>query len=68
MLRTTDMTKRNTPSRKRTPRTGMMRFAKNLAELMEMKRQYQAKAIMDAFIKSGKSYEEIMNFLNVDGD
>jgi ferritin len=42
--------------------------AKNLAELMEMKRQHQARAIMDAFIKSGKSYEEIMNFLNVDGD
>jgi len=42
--------------------------AKNLEELREKKREHQGKAIMDAFIKSGKSYEEILNFLNVDGN
>ena len=42
--------------------------AENLAELMEMKRQYQARVIMNAFIKKEKSYEEMMNFLNVDGN
>jgi len=42
-------------------------IAKNLKELMEKKKEYQAKAIMDAFIKSGKSYSELMNFLNVNG-
>jgi hypothetical protein len=34
---------------------------------MEKKREHQARAIMDAFIKSGKSYKEMMNFLNIDG-
>ena len=42
-------------------------IAKNLEELIERKREHQARAIMKAFIKSGKSYKEIMNFLNVDG-
>ena len=42
-------------------------IASNLEELMEKKKEQQARVIMDAFIKSGKSYEEIMNFLNVDG-
>jgi len=43
-------------------------IAKDLEELMEKKREHQARAIMDAFIKSGKSYKEMMNFLNVDGN
>ena len=43
-------------------------IAKNLGELMESKRAYQSRAIMKAFIKSGKSYKEIMNFLNIDGN
>ena len=42
-------------------------IAKNLEELMERKKEHQARAIMKAFIKSGKSYKEIMNFLNIDG-
>jgi len=42
-------------------------IAKDLEELMEKKREHQARAIMDAFIKSGKSYKEMMNFLNIDG-
>ena len=42
-------------------------IAKNLEELMERKREHQARAIMEAFIKSGKSYKEIMNFLNIEG-
>jgi hypothetical protein len=39
--------------------------AQNLEELLEKKKEFQAMEIMDAFIKSGKSYQEIMNFLNV---
>jgi flagellar biosynthesis chaperone FliJ len=39
--------------------------AKNLEELLKKKKEYQASEIRDAFIKSGKSYQEIMNFLNV---
>jgi len=42
-------------------------IAKNLEELMKKKKEHQAKAVMDAFIKSGKSYSELMNFLNVHG-
>lgn len=42
--------------------------AENLTGLMEMRRQHQAKAILEAFITSGKSYEEIMNFLNARGN
>ncbi len=41
--------------------------AGTLQELMEKKREHQARAIMEAFIKSGRSYEELMNFLNIDG-
>ena len=39
--------------------------AQKLEELLEKKKEYQAREIMDAFIKSGKSYQEIMNFLSV---
>ena len=31
-----------------------------LKELLEQKRNYEAKEIMDAYLKSGKSYEELM--------
>jgi len=43
-------------------------IAENLEELMEREREHQAKAIMKAFITSGKSCKEIMNFLNIDGN
>lgn len=42
-------------------------IARNLEEIMEKKREHQARAIMDAFIKSSNSYKEIMHFLNIDG-
>jgi len=38
--------------------------ADNLEKLMLQKKEHQARQIMDAFIKSGKSFREIMNFLN----
>jgi len=38
--------------------------ADNLEKLMAQKKEHQARQIMDAFIKSGKSFQEIMNFLN----
>lgn len=34
-----------------------------LKQLEEQKRQYEAEAIMDAYLKSSKSFEEIMTFL-----
>jgi len=39
-------------------------LAKELKALMDKKREIQSKEIMAAFIKSGKSYSEIMNFLD----
>ena len=38
--------------------------AAELEKLQEQKRQYEAKQIMDAYVKSGKSIDEIMTFLN----
>ena len=38
--------------------------AGNLEILMVQKKKHQARQIMEAFIKSGKSFQEIMNFLN----
>jgi len=38
--------------------------AGNLEKLMVQKKEHQARQIMEAFIKSGKSFQEIMNFLN----
>lgn len=38
--------------------------AGNLEKLMVQKKEHQARQIMEAFIKSGKSLQEIMNFLN----
>ncbi len=40
-------------------------LAKELKALMDQKQEIQAKEIMTAFIKSGKSYDEIMNSLDV---
>jgi hypothetical protein len=40
-------------------------LAEELKALMIRKREIQAKEIMAAFVKSGKSYTEIMNFLDV---
>ena len=37
--------------------------ASKLEQLQEQKRSYEAKQIMDAFIKSGKSLDEVMTFL-----
>ncbi len=40
-------------------------LAEELKVLMNQKREIQSQQIMAAFIKSGKSYTEIMNFLDV---
>lgn len=40
-------------------------LAKELKALMNQKREIQSQQIMAAFIKSKKSYIEIMNFLDV---
>jgi septal ring factor EnvC (AmiA/AmiB activator) len=40
-------------------------IADNLEKLMVQKKEHQARQIMDAFIKSGKSFQEIMNFLDI---
>lgn len=40
------------------------KLADKLEELQDQKRQIEADAIMDAYFKSGKSYDEIMTFLN----
>lgn len=37
----------------------------HLLELQKAKQEYEAKKIMDAFHKSGKSLQELMNFLEV---
>ncbi len=37
--------------------------ADNLEKLMVQKKEHQVRQIMDAFIKSCKSFREIMNFL-----
>jgi formiminotetrahydrofolate cyclodeaminase len=42
-------------------------LAKELKSLIDEKREIQAKEIMAAFVKSGKSYNEIMNFLDSRG-
>ena len=40
------------------------RLADNLKDLQEQKRRIEADAIMDAYLKSGKTFDEIMTFLN----
>jgi flagellar biosynthesis chaperone FliJ len=42
-------------------------LAEELEALMDKKREMQSQEIMTAFIKSGKSYSEIMNFRDVRG-
>ena len=38
--------------------------AGNLEKLMVQKKEHQARQIMEAFIRSGKSFQEMMNFLD----
>ena len=40
-------------------------LTKRLLELQEQKQSIEAKQIMDAFRKSGKSMQELMTFLDV---
>lgn len=40
------------------------KLADRLNVLQEQKRRIEADAIMDAYLKSGKSFNEIMTFLN----
>lgn len=40
-------------------------LSQKLLELQEMKQSIEAKQIMDAFRKSGKSMQELMTFLDV---
>lgn len=40
------------------------KLADKLKELQEQKRRLEADTIMDAYLKSGKSFDEIMTFLN----
>ena len=40
------------------------KVAAKLEQLQEQKRSCEAKQIMDAYIKSGKSLDEVMTFLN----
>lgn len=42
-------------------------LAEKLKALQERKRRLEADAIMDAFLRSGKSFEEIIIFLNPKG-
>lgn len=39
------------------------KLAENLKMLQEQKRKAESDAIMDAYLKSGKSYDELMTFL-----
>ena len=40
------------------------KLADKLKELEKSKRQLEAETIMDAYLKSGKSFDEIMTFLS----
>lgn len=40
------------------------KLAEKLKDLQEQKRRIEADVIMDAYLKSGKSLDEIMMFLN----
>lgn len=40
-------------------------LAARLLELQQLKGDYEAKQVMDAFRKSGKSLQELMTFLDV---
>ena len=41
------------------------RLAEKLKDLQEQKRRIEADAIMDAYLKSGKTLDEIMTFLKL---
>lgn len=41
-----------------------MILAEKLEELQEQKRRIEADTIMEAYLKSGKNFDEIMTFLN----
>lgn len=40
------------------------KVAAQLEKLQEQKRSYEAKQIIDAYMKSGKSLDEVLTFLN----
>ena len=40
------------------------KLADKLKDLQDQKRRIEGDAIMDAYLKSGKSFDEIMTFLN----
>lgn len=40
------------------------KLADRLKDLQDQKRKIEGDAIMDAYLKSGKSFDEIMTFLN----
>ena len=40
------------------------KLADNLKDLQDQKRRIEGDAIMDAYLKSGRSFDEIMTFLN----
>lgn len=40
------------------------KLAEKLKGLQEKKRQHEADAIMEAYVKSGKSLDEVITFLN----
>ena len=40
------------------------KLADKLEELQEQKRRIEADTIMEAYLKSGKNFDEIMTFLN----
>ncbi len=40
------------------------KLADKLKDLQEQKRKIEGDAIMEAYLKSGKSFDEIMTFLN----
>jgi hypothetical protein len=42
-------------------------LADKLEALFDERREFQGRVIMDSFIKSGKSFDEMMNFLNAGG-
>ena len=43
------------------------KLAEKLKDLQEQKRRIEADAIMDAYLKSGKTLDEIMTFLKPEG-
>ena len=44
--------------------SGYDKLAEKLEELQEQKRRIEADTIMEAYLKSGKNFDEIMTFLS----